>query len=81
MQDTDFCAKFPWTFPPQNVPATAQHIRPPFLPLFAPSDEVSDAAGQIPISLDLAPPASLPHFFISQQFKLLISLPLSVKIY
>ncbi len=68
MQETDFWAKSPCTFPPQKVPATAQQIRPAFLPLFAPSEDVSSAAGHIPISSVLDPPRSLPHFFTSQQF-------------
>ncbi len=50
IHDACFIAKSPWTLPPQNVPATAQHILPPFLPLFAPLHEVSVAAGHTPNS-------------------------------
>ena len=68
IQETDFCAKSPCTVPPQNVPATAQQIRPPLSPPLMPLLEVSVAAGQTPRSDVFAPPDSLPHFFNSQQF-------------
>ena len=68
MQETDFWAKSPCTFPPQNVPATAQQMRPALLPLFRPFEDVSSTAGHTPISSVLDPPRSRPHFFTSQQF-------------
>ena len=39
-----------------------------FFPSFMPSNDVSAAAGQIPISSAMEHPASLPHFIYSQQF-------------
>lgn len=57
-------AKVPCTFHPQNVPATAQQILPPFVPPFNPCAEVSDAAGQIPASSSAGP---RPQLHNSQQ--------------
>jgi hypothetical protein len=50
------------------VPATAQQVRPPFLPPLTSLIRVSVAAGQTPGSAAFAPPGSLPHIFTSQQF-------------
>jgi hypothetical protein len=55
IHETCFCAKSPCTFPPQNVPATAQQMRPPLLPLFNPSLELSSAAGHLTFFAILSP--------------------------
>jgi len=70
MQLSCFWAKVPCCFPPQNVPATAQQILPPFLPPFKPSEDSSVDAGQTPSSATLSPPTCLPHFLYSQQLLL-----------
>ena len=55
--------------------ATAQQIRPAFLPLFKPLLSASCAAGHTPMEPVSDPPGSLPHFFISQQFSFAILRP------
>jgi hypothetical protein len=66
-QDRLFSANVPWTFPPQQVPATAQHILPAFWPLLIPSKDASTAAGQTPRSATFLPPGCLSHFLNCQQ--------------
>lgn len=81
MQERLFCAYSPCTLPPQNVPATAQHILPAFLPLFMLLNDASVAAGHAPNSATCVPPGCRPQFLNSQQFlftPILLSTPLFV---
>jgi hypothetical protein len=67
IQDLRFSANVPCTFPPQQVPATAQHILPAFVPLLIPLNDESTAAGHTPKFSTFLPPGCLSHFLNSQQ--------------
>jgi len=69
IQVSSLFANVPSLKPSHRVPAIDQHILPPFLPPFSPSQEVSILAGQMSSSIMFSPPGSLPHYLYSQQFK------------
>ena len=63
MQFFPFSRELPWIFPPHMVPWITQQLCP----------SLSREATHSPSSATFGPPCCLPHFLISQQFKISIT--------